>query len=91
MGTQQTYNFRQKFSNFFQAKTSIFRYNRWLVAVVQFYSPSLVDKNIKISSSAVASLQSFNSRPTNLNPARVRWAQQQYSYSKTMAQTQYLF
>lgn len=91
MGTQQTYNFRQKFSNFFQAKTSIFRYNRWLVAVVQFYSPSLADKNIKTSSSSATSLQSFNSRPASLNPARVRWAQRQYSYSKAVVQTQYLF
>ena len=91
MGTQQTYNFRQKFSNFFQAKTSIFRYNRWIVAIVQFYTPSLADKNSKTRFNTTTSLQSFNPHLTHLNSARVRWAQQQYSYTRTTAQTQYLF
>lgn len=91
MGTQQTYNFRQKFSSFFQAKTSIFRYNRWLVAIVQFYTPSLASKNSKTSLNTLKPFSSFNSRPVNLHSARIRWVQKQHSYSRAVSQTQYLF
>ena len=91
MGTQQTYNFRQKFSNFFQSKTSVFRYNRWLVAVVQLYTPALADKTSTTFSRGVRPLQSFNPRAVSLNSARIRWAQQQHSYSRAISQAEYLF
>ena len=91
MGTQQTYNFRQKFSNFFQSKTSVFRYNRWLVAVVQLYTPALADKSNTTFSRGVRPLESFNPRPVSLNSARIRWAQQQHSYSQATSQAEYLF
>lgn len=91
MGTHQTYNFRQKFSSFYQAKTSIFRYNRWLIAIVQLYTPALADRSNKTSSSGIKPFQSFNLYPVNLNSARIRWIQKQYSYSQAALRDQYLF
>ena len=43
MGTQQSYNLRLKYSEFFSTRISILRYNTWLVVLSQSYTPSFAD------------------------------------------------
>ena len=50
MGTQQSYNLRVKYPTFYSTRTSVLRYNNWLVVVLQTYVPgSLLTKKLNSS------------------------------------------